>query len=71
MVCPQCELLLTEQIRTPTTQSIILKMKDVFARWGVPETVVSFLAAFSHGFHIEFIAFYISRMFHASTAFVA
>ena len=28
-------------IRTPTTQSVILKMKDVFARWGVPETVVS------------------------------
>ena len=28
-------------IRTPTTHSVILKMKDVFARWGVPETVVS------------------------------
>ncbi|RLJ22866.1 hypothetical protein DJ031_00095 [bacterium endosymbiont of Escarpia laminata] len=28
-------------IRTPTSQSVILKMKDVFARWGVPETVLS------------------------------
>ena len=28
-------------IRTPTTQSVILKMKDVFARWGVPDTVIS------------------------------
>ena len=25
-------------IRTLTMQSVILKMKDVFARWGVPET---------------------------------
>ena len=27
--------------RTPTTQSVVLMMKDVFDRWGVPETVVS------------------------------
>ena len=37
-------------VRTPTTQSVILKMKDVFARCGVPETIIPIMV---HSLHHE------------------